>query len=122
MQFHLAPSDYSLMQENTVIIGMSNFPLSTNFEEQSKNCCHSSLKLIIFLGIPTLVNHNHSPEPNNDNSLIIVGGAIAVAGVIDNLLKNKQKKNPVIQSEETQNLSLKHQILKLSTDKTGSEG
>ena len=106
-----APSDYSLlMPENTVIVGMSNLPLSMEiFEEQSKLLLPEGPAQIdyIFGAAPTEPNQpqpNPVPENNVDNSLIIVGGAIAVAaGVIGAIYSRKSKRTakPVIaQSKE----------------------
>ena len=109
-----APSDYSLlMPENTVIVGMSNLPLSMEiFEEQSKLLLPEGTSQIDYIfGAPPTVpapqQPTPAPETDFDNSLIIVGGAIAVAaGVIGVFYSRKSKrvseKPLVIQSEETQ--------------------
>lgn len=109
-----APSDYSLlMPENTVIVGMSNLPHSMEiFEEQSKLLLPEGASQIDYIfGAPPTVptppeQPTPSPETDFDNSLIIVGGAIAVAaGVIGAIYSRKNKRTSekplVIQSEET---------------------
>ena len=108
-----APSDYSLlMPENTVIVGMSNLPLSMEiFEEQSKLLLpEGSSQIDYIFGAPPTVpapqQPTSAPETDFDNSLIIVGGAIAIAaGVIGAIYSRKSKraseKPLVIQSEET---------------------
>ena len=107
-----APSDYSLlMPENTVIVGMSNLPLSMEiFEEQSKLLLPEGPAQIdyIFGAPPTEPNQPSQPNPTAettfDNSLIIVGGAIAVAaGVVGTIYSRKSKRTatkPVITPTE----------------------
>ncbi len=95
-----APSDYSLlMPENSVIVGMSALPLSMEiFEEQSKLLLPEGQSQIdyIFGASPISPNPTPKPSPNpetSDNSLIIIGGGIAVAaGIIGAIYSRKVKR------------------------------
>ena len=105
-----APSDYSLlMPENSVIVGMSALPISMEIlEEQSKLLLPEGPAQIDYIfGAPPVNPTPPQPNPNPetfDNSLIIIGGGIAVAaGVIGAIYSRKAKrvtaKPAVVQTE-----------------------
>ena len=95
-----SPTDYSLlMPENTVIVGMSTLPISMEiFEEQSKLLLPEGPAQIDYIFGASPVNPTPIPQPNPnpetfDNSLIIIGGGIAVvAGVIGAIYSRKVKR------------------------------
>jgi len=103
-----APSDYSLlMPENTVIVGMSNLPLSMEIsEEQSKLLLPKGSAQIDYIFGASTINHTQPTpvsETTFDTPLIIIGGAIAViAGIIGTIYSRKAKRSstkPIVQSE-----------------------
>ncbi len=108
-----APSDYSLlMPENSVIVGMSALPLSMEiFEEQSKLLLPEGQSQIdyIFGASPISPNPTPKPSPNpetSDNSLIIIGGGIAVAaGIIGAIYSRKVKRASAKTIAEAESLS-----------------
>ena len=106
-----APSDYSLlMPENTVIVGMSALPLSMEIlEEQSKLLLPEGPAQIDYIfGAPPINPTPPQPIPNSetfDNSLIIIGGGIAVAaGVIGTIYSRRIKRvsaKPIVEESKS---------------------
>jgi len=93
-----SPSEFSLlMPQNSVIVGMSNFPLSMEVvNEQSRLILPSGQTQIDYIfGIST---PNPTPNPTEngtsfDSTLIAIGGVIIAAGVGGALMIRKSKRN-----------------------------
>lgn len=113
-----APIDYSLlMPENTVIVGMSNLPISMEIlEDQPKlQLPEGNAQIDYIFGAPSVTTPPTQPIPvpdtNNDNSLIMIGGAIAAAaGIIGVLYSQKSKrvsKKPLVVEESTTQTQVK---------------
>ena len=105
-----APSDYSLLlPENTVIVGMSNLPQNMEIsDDKSKLFLPAGQSQIDYIfGAPSTTvpdpNAPAAPDPTNenpDNSLIIIGGVVAVAaGVIGIIFARMNKRKSSKPSE-----------------------
>jgi len=102
-----APSDYTLlMPQNSIIVGISALPQNMELiNEQTKLSFQNGPNEINYiLGIPT--PSQPSPEPL-DNSLIFIGGAIALAGIIGAIFLRKfQRTSKKIETVQTQKVSI----------------
>ncbi len=97
-----SPSEFSLlMPQNSVIVGMSNFPLSMEIEgEQSRLILPSGQTQIDYIfgasapePIPTPPTPNPSENGTSfDSTMVAIGGAIAAAGVGGAIMIRKSKK------------------------------
>jgi uncharacterized membrane protein len=106
-----APIDYSLlMPKNSVIVGMSNLPLSMEISEEQPKLLlpEGNAEIDYIFGAPTITPQPPQPLPtpqtNDDNSLIIIGGAIVVAaGIIGAIYSRKAKRvslEPIVTKTE----------------------
>lgn len=91
-----SPTEYTLlMPQNTVIVGMSTYPINMQLiEEQSQlHLPNGPAEINYFFGVENPIQTpNSTPEENsNDNSLFLIGGAIAAAGIIAALAMKKRK-------------------------------
>ena len=103
-----APVDYTLlMPENIVIVGMSTYPLNMQItEEQSQLFLPSgSAEINYFFGV-TSPTPTENPELEPDNSLILIGGAIAAAGAIAIVFLKRGKITPSKKTAEPTKLEI----------------
>jgi len=94
-----APTDYTLlMPENSVIIGMSALPLNMEIvDERTRLLLPSGPSEINYVFGTTTFPPTPTPQNEFDSTLIVIGGAVAVAGVIGAIfLKRSQKKTEKI--------------------------
>ena len=103
-----SPSDYSLlMPQNSVIVGMSNYPLSMEIVgEQSKLLLPTGEAQIDYLfSSPPIPIPDPTPDPNPipppveseigmQNTVLIIGGIMAAAGVAGLMVIRKTKRKP----------------------------
>ena len=88
-------SEYTLLlPKNSVIVGMSNYPLSMQeIGEQSKLSLSSGpLEINYFIGVSTPLPVPTPIEAESDNSLLFLGGGIAAAGIIGAFLILRSKR------------------------------
>ena len=88
-------SEYSLLlPKNSVIVGMSNYPLSMQeIGEQSKLSLPSGpLEINYFFGVSAPLPDPTPIESDSDNSLLFLGGGIAAAGIIGAFLILRYKR------------------------------
>ena len=88
-------SEYSLLlPKNSVIVGMSNYPLSMQeIGEQSKLSLPSGpLEINYFFGVSASLPDPTLIESDSDNSLLFLGGGIAAAGIIGAFLILRSKR------------------------------
>ncbi len=88
-------SEYSLLlPKNSVIVGMSNYPLSMQeIGEQSKLSLPSGpLEINYFFGVSAPLPVPTPIESDSDNSLLFLGGGIAAAGIIGAFLILRSKR------------------------------
>ena len=88
-------SEYSLLlPKNSVIVGMSNYPLSMQeIGEQSKLSLPSGpLEINYFFGVSAPLPDPTPIESDSDNSLLLLGGGIAAAGIIGAFLILRSKR------------------------------
>jgi len=93
-----SPSEFSLlMPQNSVIVGMSNFPLSMEVvNEQSRLILPSGQTQIDYIFGTLTPSLTPNPTENGtsfDSTLIAIGGAIIAAGVGGALMIRKSKRN-----------------------------
>jgi len=92
-----APADYTLlMPENSVIVGMSALPLNMEIvDEKTRLVLPNGLSEINYVfGTSTMFPPTPTPENEFDNTLIIIGGAVAAAGTIGAVLLKRSQKKP----------------------------
>ncbi len=93
-----SPSEFSLlMPQNSVIVGMSNFPLSMEVvNEQSRLILPSGQTQIDYIfGTLTPIPPTPNPSENGtsiDSTMIAIGGAIVAAGVGGAIMIRKSKR------------------------------
>ena len=93
-----SPSEFSLlMPQNSVIVGMSNFPLSMEIvDEKSRLILPSGQTQIDYIfGAPTPIPAIPNPSENRtsfDSILIAIGSAIVAAGVGGAIMYKKSKR------------------------------
>ncbi len=88
-------SEYTLLlPKNSVIVGMSNYPLSMQeIGEQSKLSLPSGpLEINYFFGVSAPLPVPTPIESDSDNSLLFLGGGIAAAGIIGAFLILRSKR------------------------------
>ena len=101
-----SPTEYTLfMPKNTVIVGMSTYPINMQIiEEKSQlHLPNGPAEINYFFGIANPIQTPPQLEENNDNSLLLIGGALVAAGIIGafTLMKKKQK-TPSLKLKTTQ--------------------
>jgi len=105
-----APSDYTLlMPQNSITIGMNALPQSMELvNEQTKLSFSDGLTEINYiLETPTPSQTQPANPELLDNSLILVGGAIASAGIIGAIFLRKfQRTSKKIETAQTQKVSI----------------
>ncbi len=92
-----APTDYTLlMPENSVIVGMSALPLNMEIvDERMRLLLPSGPSEINYVfGTPTTFPLTPTPQNEFDSTLIVIGGAVAAAGVIGAVLLKRSQKKP----------------------------
>lgn len=97
-----SPSEFSLlMPENSVIVGMSNFPLSMDIvDEQSRLILPSGQTQIDYIfgapsPVPTPIPPTSNPSENGssfDSTMIVIGGAIVAGGIGGAIMIRKSKR------------------------------
>jgi len=91
-----SPTDFTLlMPKNIVIVGMSNIPLNMELEnEQSKLSLPSGpIEINYFFGVSNPIL-TPTPDPESDNSLFLIIGAVVIAGVIAAVFMKRVKLSP----------------------------
>jgi uncharacterized membrane protein len=99
-----SPVEYSLlMPSNTVIVGMSTYPLNLQtINEQSELLLQSGpVEINYFFGVSELPPPSNNPEQNSDNSIYLIGGGIAAAGAIAAILIKRSKSTSTKKIPET---------------------
>jgi len=92
-----APTDYTLlMPENSVIVGMSALPLNMEIvDERTRLLLPSGPSEINYVfATSTMFPPTPTPENEFDGTLIVIGGAVATAGVIGAVLLKRSQKKP----------------------------
>lgn len=94
-----APTDYTLlMPENSVIVGMSTLPLNMELVDERTRLLLSSgpSEINYVFAAPTQFPPTTTPTPQNefDSALIVIGGAVAAAGVIGAIFLKRSQKKP----------------------------
>ncbi len=101
-----SPTDFTLlMPKNIVIVGMSNIPLSMELEnEQSKLSLSSGpIEINYFFGVSNPIL-TPTPDPESDNSLFLIIGAVVIAGVIAAVFMKRVKLSPQKKISDTAQL------------------
>lgn len=100
-----SPVEYTvLMPTNIVIVGMSTYPLNMQIiNEKSQLLLPSGpIEISYFFGVAeTPPPQSNKPEQNYDNSIYLIGGSIAAAGVIAVILMKRTKRHTNLQLSET---------------------
>ncbi|KAG0511489.1 MAG: hypothetical protein NPMRD1_160019 [Nitrosopumilales archaeon] len=101
-----SPTDFTLlMPKNIVIVGMSNIPLNMEIEnEQSKLSLSSGpIEINYFFGVSNPIL-TPTPDPESDNSLFLIIGAVVIAGVIAAVFMKRVKLSPQKKISDTAQL------------------
>ncbi len=101
-----SPTDFTLlMPKNIVIVGMSNIPLSMELEnEQSKLSLSSGpIEINYFFGVSNPIL-TPTPDPESDNYLFLIIGAVVIAGVIAAVFMKRVKLSPQKKISDTAQL------------------
>ena len=96
-----APTEYTLlMPENSVIVGMSALPLNMEIVDERTRLYlpNGASEINYVFGTPTPIPPSPANPSENefDSSLILIGGAVAVAGVIGAVFLKRAQKKPEI--------------------------